>query len=290
VGKPLGTRKAKGRNVSLPRLLGLLRLCVQRTEVAIAQMRFDASVPTDRDLIALLLGIADYSRGVIAAGNARTFAVITGATRSALDAYVDIANLCDDPGYWKHLDAADSGSWTPVLQAASRGGNPFLKGIAESEFLIPGRSLFAKRRKALESAGIKKLEIKERFQRAGLTNEHEAAYGFMSAEAHNNVSFLVSRYFELSEDTITLRRPDRENLKSAHYELPCTLLMSEILLRSTEKVLRHFGHGVAVLSKAAEKFAPIAAAISGTADTNSRSKEDSLSASAIKPKRLPRPR
>jgi hypothetical protein len=35
-----------------------------------------------------------------------------------------------------------------------------------------------------------------------------------------------------------------------HYERPCMLTMSEIARRATEKLVRRFGHGVAVLSDA----------------------------------------
>jgi hypothetical protein len=40
-----------------------------------------------------------------------------------------------------------------------------------------------------------------------------------------------------------------------------TLLMSDILLHSTEKVLRHCGHGVAALAEARSRFEPLAARI-----------------------------
>jgi len=39
-----------------------------------------------------------------------------------------------------------------------------------------------------------------------------------------------------------------------HYEVPCTLTMSEVVLRSTEKLLRRFRHGMAVLYDGDKKF------------------------------------
>jgi Family of unknown function (DUF5677) len=258
---PPKTHPMRGRDVPLPELIGLLRLCVKTAEVAIRQMRFNAYNRTDCFLVALLSQIVDYARGVIAVGIAQTYALIPGAVRSTIYAYVDIANLCEDPTYWKTLELADSGSWASVLEAASRGNNPFLQAISESGLLAPGRSHYAKVRKKLEKDGVKRLEVKERFKKAGLMNEHESAYGLMSADAHNNVSGIVTRYFEITEDAITLRQPNEE--RPPNYELPCTLLVSEILLRSTEKVLRHCGHGVAVLSEANDRFMAIAAVVSG---------------------------
>jgi hypothetical protein len=46
----------------------------------------------------------------------------------------------------------------------------------------------------LGAKGIEKLDIQERFKRAGLTNEYEGIHSLLSAEAHNNISELQSRY------------------------------------------------------------------------------------------------
>lgn len=248
-------------SISLDELLGLLRLCIGSVEAAIPQIRFNSNDPTDRYLIAMLLAVTDYARGVIALGDAKTTVAMPGAVRSALDAYVDIANLCDHANYWKHLEAADANSWSKVLQAASRPDNPYLKAIRESESLSAGRSNYADRLKELSSLGISKLDIGERFQKAGLKNEYESAYSLMSAEAHNNVSHLLSRYFDVNDDEIGLRQPGKETLESPRFDLSNTLLMSDILLQSTEKVLRHCGHGVAVLAEARSLFEPLAANI-----------------------------
>jgi hypothetical protein len=245
----------------LPELLDVLRLCLRSVDAAIPQIRFAIYDPTDRYLIVMLLAVRDYARGVIAMGDAGTTTALSGAVRSAVDAYVDIANLCDHSEYWKHLEAADASSWSKVLQAASRPGNPYLKAIRESEYLQAGRSSYADRLKELSSLGISKLEIGERFRRAGLENEYESAYSLMSAEAHNNVSHLLSRYFDLSGDELGLRQPGQETLESPRFDLSNTLVMSDILLHSTEKVLRHCGHGVAVLAEARARFEPLAVAI-----------------------------
>jgi hypothetical protein len=249
-------------STDLPELLGLLRLCVNAVEAAIPQIRLNIGNRTDLYLMVMLLAVKDYARGVLALGDAMTAVAVPGTVRSALDAYVDIANLCDHPDYWKHLEAADANSWSKLLQAASRPDyNPFLKSIRESESLPVGRSHYADRLKKLSADGVSKLDIGERFQMAGLKNEWESAYSLMSAEAHNNVSHLLNRYFDLTWDEIGLRQPGKETLDSPQFDLSNTLLMSDILLHSTEKVLRHCGHGVAVLAAARAQFEPLAARI-----------------------------
>jgi len=45
-----------------------------------------------------------------------------------------------------------------------------------------------------------------------------------------------------------MNEPGETSSHSHEYEMPCTLATGEIVLRSTEKVLRLFRHGVAVLA------------------------------------------
>jgi Family of unknown function (DUF5677) len=245
-------------STDLPELLGLLRLCIRSVEAAIPHIRFDAYDPTDRYLMAMLLAVKDYAIGVIALGEANTTAALPGTVRSALDAYVDIANLCDHSDYWQHLEAADANSWSKLLQAASRAKNPLLKALSESESLAVGRSRYADRLRELASRGITKLEIGDRFKKAGLENEWESAYSVMSAEAHNNVSHLLTRYFDFGSDELVLLDAGMRGSAAPRFDLSNTLLMSDILLHSTEKVLRHCGHGVAVLAGARSQFEPLA--------------------------------
>lgn len=251
----------KERAIDLPRLLDMLGVCVRGVETAIPQTRFDFAHQADIYLAAMWLAVKDYAIGVLALGRARALVALPSTVRSALDAYVDIANLCDHPDYWEHLEAADANSWSKLLQVASRGENPFLLGISKSEYLSTGRGMYADRLRKLSARGITKLEIGERFKKAGLKNEHESAYSLMSAEAHNNVSHLITRYFDFVSGEVGLRQMGNETLGGPQFDLSNTLLMADILLQASEKVLRHCGHGVAVLAEARVQFEPLAAKI-----------------------------
>jgi len=46
-----------------------------------------------------LYAVIDYGRAVCASAKTGTFIAIPVVTRSALDAYADIANLCDHPAF-----------------------------------------------------------------------------------------------------------------------------------------------------------------------------------------------
>ena len=79
---------------------------------------------------------------------------------------------------------------------------------------------------------------------------YESTYAVLSAEVHNNVSNLQSRYLDWDDERAWVMEQGEISKHQHHYERPCTLTMSKIVLRSTEKLLRRFDHGVAVLSEA----------------------------------------
>ena len=176
-----------------------------------------------------------------------------------MEAYVDIVNLCDYTDYWQYLEAADTKEWSKFLNAAIRGDNPILAPLAKDPSFREGRRHYARLAQQLGKLKIKKLQVKERFQKAGMTGEYESIYALLCAEAHSNVANLQSRYYDSGGERLSVRRRDRDYPEQHHYEGPCTANVSEIILRSTEKMLGHCGHGIAVLSEANALFDRIVA-------------------------------
>jgi hypothetical protein len=240
-----------GERLTLEELTALLKMSLECAERACSNgLRFDFYEPRHRYAVLLLWTVLDYARDVIALAQAARYGAIAIVTRSALDAYADIANLGDHPDYWEHLAAVDASKWKQLLERASRGGNPMLNALSEAELLPLGRRKNAQELKALKAKGVEKLDIDERFERAQLTNEYESMYAILSSEAHNNVSSLQSRYIDWDEKSAGLVPTGETSSHSHHYEEPCILTMSEIVIQSTEKVLRLLGHGAAVMSPA----------------------------------------
>lgn len=104
--------------------------------------------------------------------------------------------------------------------------------MSESELLVPGPRHYSGTKRALETDGIRKMDNKERFAKAGLRNDLESFYALLSADVHNNVSDVVNRFFDIQDDRIVLREQTREHTPTPHFELPCTLTMAEIVLRA----------------------------------------------------------
>lgn len=222
--------------------------CAER--VCSGGLRCDMHNQTDRYAILLLYAVVDHARAVVTLAKAGHYAQIPVITRSALDAYADIANLCDHPSYWRHLEAIDAAKWKVLLERASRGGNPVLKALSTDRLLPVGRRKHAKRLKELKAAGVEALGIEDRFKKAGLTHEYESVYGLLSEEAHNNLSVLQSRYIDSDDQGAWVVKLGQKSSRSHEYEVPCTLTMAEIVLKSVEKILKYCGHGVAALSQA----------------------------------------
>lgn len=235
--------------LTLSELTEFLELSVQCAIRACADLRYDPAAPRDRFAVLLLYAVLDHARAALALAKAGVFPAIAVVTRSGLDAYVDIANLGDHPRYWENLMAVDAAKWQTLMERATRGGNSVLSGLSADALLPTARRKYGRELKALRSAGAKELGIAERFKSAELTNEYESVYSILSSEAHNNISSLQSRYIDRDKNEAWIVRPGETSTHAHHYELPCTLTVAEIVLRSTEKVLRLFGHGVAVVSQ-----------------------------------------
>ena len=163
--------------LTLGELTSFLELSLECAERACTNgLRFDFYEPRHRYSVLLLWAVLDYARDVVALGRAARYVAISIVTRSALDAYTDVANLGDHPDYWQHLVAADASKWKQLLERASRGGNPLLRALGEDELLPVGRRTKAQELRVLQAKGIDKLDIDARFKRAQLTNEYESMY------------------------------------------------------------------------------------------------------------------
>ena len=167
--------------------------------------------------------------------------------------------MCEFPQYFKHLDAASAFHWKKLLERASAGRIASLKALTDSPLLAVGRKKFAAELAALKAQGIEPLDIDERFKRAKLTDEYQSLYAILSAEVHNNIAELQSRYIDGDDDGAWLVRPGQFSKHDHDYGRPCTLTMGEMIVKGTEKVLRLFGHGIAVISNAGRELDRISA-------------------------------
>jgi hypothetical protein len=235
-------------NYHLELITPLLRLAVSRASQAAEHLRFSFGVETELACAVLLLATIDHGRSVLALLAAKAYPGIPVIGRSAVEAYIDICNLCSKPGHWRHLDADGVARFTEYDRLASSGENPILAPLTQMPEIDELRRYYARRRQALGKQKIKKLRIIDKFERAKMMAAYNSYYGMMSSETHNGLENLKSRYVDMDDERLRLRRPGEQG--GHRYEAPVSLTVSEIIVRGTEKVLVHFGHGTAVMAEA----------------------------------------
>ena len=124
-----------GERLTLDELTTFLKLSLDCAERAYSNgLRFHFYEPRERYAVLLLLTVLDYARDVVALIQAR-YGAIAIVARSALDAYTDISVTTPIIGSTLPLRIP---SWKQLLERASRGGNPMLKGLSEDDLLRVG--------------------------------------------------------------------------------------------------------------------------------------------------------
>ncbi len=245
-------------DVTLDELQAFLALVIEAGTRAADNLRFNFRKPAERFIVLLLLSMIDYARSARAMLIAGEFKGIAGAARSVLDAYADLRNLCTEDDYWENLELPDEVAWNKTCQIASAGKNETLRPFTESELLKPARRLYAKEVERLKDKGVTKLETEVRFRRAGLSDEY-AGFAMLSAVVHNSPSYMTWLYFDVRADTPQRRPWGDDGPMVPNFGRSSALMLAEILLRSTERVLQRFGHGKAGVTGAFEELERIQA-------------------------------
>lgn len=124
---------------------------------------------------------------------------IPSVFRTILETFVELANLAHCKTYGYCMEVAHNRQWLNILQSAQR-GNPFLKAIADEIDLDEKITEYQEKISNLRKKGFRQLKVYERFELAGMENEHESLYNFLSCDAHSNIRALIRRHAEFSDD------------------------------------------------------------------------------------------
>ena len=243
--------------IPIVELMELVAKSVACASSASENLRYDFLDLRQRVCVGLLQAVIDYGRAIHAIVDKQIYYPTATLNRAALDAFVDIKIAFEKPEYCERLELADALPWMRVLEKASEGKNPLLAAIAQSESFAEGRRMYAKRIKALEREGVKLPGQEERYDLAEMSHEYDAAYKMLSAEAHNNLSFITQHYFDAHAEPPALR--PRGSRPGNGAPAATLIVMAEIVLTSTDMVLRVCGHGTAILRPARDQLDSIRA-------------------------------
>jgi hypothetical protein len=170
---------------------------------------------------------------------------IAAIARSALDAFVDIKNLLDDPEYWRSLEAADSIEWNKLMQTASVPGNDFLTALSADPNFPLYRKAIAQAVAEGKTRGFEKLSPEVRFEKAKLPTVYKSLYPMLSADAHNNTSLLRSRHAQPVGDIVEVGL----YLGIGGYGASVLATLSEMLMFASEDMHERYGWGKGMVSE-----------------------------------------
>ncbi|HDZ07738.1 DUF5677 domain-containing protein [Pseudohongiella sp.] len=163
-------------------------------------IRFDKKHAWHRSMILLYCTIIEYADSIYVLVTQQNSVSLPIVTRSILEAFVDLMNLCDDPSYGNHLQADDIKEWLRVAKEAQTTSNPYLKEMVDADGFDVQVIQWEDEFKALGHEGFRPLNQITKFEKAGLANEYRSVYNFLCVHTHNNLRALHERHIEISDD------------------------------------------------------------------------------------------
>ncbi|RWE79207.1 DUF5677 domain-containing protein [Mesorhizobium sp.] len=174
-------------------LFGLLVDMMNDTMRMIEKVEFNKGSRVHRAVMALYASIIEHTDSAMILHSNRRAAGIDTILRTNLEAFVDLANLCNDPDYYNQMLALYHKDWL-ALTKGGLDGNPFLDFFKEE----PGSADRVEYHKAalaeLQKLGPT-LSVFERFQLAGMENEYRSVYKDLCGHSHNNIKSLSDQHF-----------------------------------------------------------------------------------------------
>ncbi|MBK5198713.1 MAG: hypothetical protein JJE37_10615 [Methyloceanibacter sp.] len=164
---------------------------------------FNAGPQSDRLILGTYASMIEFCGATLILVNGNGYIAVPLVFRSLLETYVNFTNAIADLNYAKHYDASHHKHWIKVLKETDE-PNPLLAGIhghaERANALKRHQDEFAK----LKQAGVEPLDIRSRFERAGMKNEYESVYVFESDSVHTSLQALMERHFELKDNRLGL--------------------------------------------------------------------------------------
>lgn len=204
---------------------------------------------TDLWIITLYASLLEYMNTARVLMTKRISAGDDAIFRSFLEGFVDLKNLISDPDYHKSLLLEFHIAWAKVHKAA-KAGNEFFSKIAtdvdQAENEIEHDRIIAE----LRAAGIRKLQVRDKFTKAGLEQEYNAIYAFSSREVHNSFGALMRRHVSENDEGVTLRL---NNWSAGRAELRMDAYAA-FLIDATNMLGEKFGKNTDELAPLAERL------------------------------------
>ena len=157
-----------------------------------------------------------------------------------MEAYVDLVNLHNDDEYANFLDVNSLMEWQKTFKQAQE-GNPYFKPLCDVPGFEEEVAMEAERLADLRKNGYRKLQAKERFERADMGDDYLGLYHWLCSDTHNSLRGLSTRHIEVVNGDDFKVHILKES--SPDQELPVTSVLLECLAASSKIVHRRFSGG-----------------------------------------------
>ena len=161
------------------------------------------------------------------------FTAIPVLLRTILEAFVDLHNLCQDPKYGYFLTMNSHSESLGFLKAAQNDQNVYANMIAQDPNIDEHIANFEKKIKVLKTNGNKRLNVRERFEKADMGDEYQTIYNMLCTASHNDILALRTRHLVISGESFSLEIFKKEDIKTMYESLG---IASELLWRATNEI------------------------------------------------------
>ncbi len=198
-----------------------------------SELKFDSSHALHQHVISLYGSIIELSSSIKVLYKSGHYSAIPVALRTILEAFVDLRNLCQDPKFGHSLTMNSNKESLKFLKAAKDDKNVYAKMIAIDPDIDQHIDNFKKENKSLKDKGNKGLNIREKFEKIGMTDDYLTIYNRLCAATHNDIRALRARHLVISENSFSLEIFKKEDTETMYESLGIT---SELLLRATYEI------------------------------------------------------
>jgi hypothetical protein len=180
-------------------LMALLKELVTHGETLVETITFNKRDARQSFFITSYLSLLELTDNLLFLIESKKHIALPMLNRSILETFVDIENLYVDNNYYKCM-LFNMNIYNIFKLENARNGNPYFSDIASMSNRDTTIDDLKRQNKSLTDDGIQRLNIKQRFHKAGFDNEYEAIFKFLSDNTHSTLNALFYRHFERAED------------------------------------------------------------------------------------------
>lgn len=198
-----------------------------------SKLEFDSGHALHQHVISLYGSIVELSSSIKVLYQSGHFTAIPVLLRTILEAFVDLCNLCQDPTYGYSLIMNSHNESLRFLKAAQNDQNVYANMIAQDPDIDEHISNFETKIGTLKTNGHKRLNVRERFEKADMGDEYQTIYNMLCTASHNDIRALHSRHLVISGRLFSLEIFKKEDTQTMYEQLG---IASELLWRATNEI------------------------------------------------------